>query len=81
MAFKKKSYGRGMSKLQRSNAAHERLRDKNGYGYVKGDMVRGSKYLYHGSVCSEQTRLGRVLTPKEKSAEFSKAREKMKRQF
>lgn len=74
MAFKKKGRGKKLSKLERSNRAHERLRKmhddlskKTNWGnhYVKGD--------YHWLVKNEQSTLGRILTKNEKRALFEKA--------
>lgn len=76
MAFKKKSSGRGMSKLQRSNAAHERISNKNGYGYVQGDYDSTVKYRYHRDVIYEQSKLKRVLSKNEKKSIYSDAKDK-----
>ena len=77
----KKGFGRGMTKLQRSNAAHERLRDKHKVGYFKRDATSATKYVYHGNVGLEQKRLGRILTPSEKKDEYENARELSRRRL
>ena len=74
MAFKKKSRGKKLSKLERSNRAHERLRKmhldlskKTNWGnhYEKSD--------YHWLVKNEQSKCGRILTKNEKRGLFEKA--------
>lgn len=75
MSFKKNRPGKRMTKLQRSNAAHQRLRDKHKTGFFKRDPNSIVKYIYHGNVGLEQKRLGRVLSLSEKKDEYANARE------
>ena len=73
MAFKKKSRGKKLSKLERSNRAHDRLAKKHLKDWqTTRDKKYWKKNQCHWGCCHQQLKLGRILTKAEKRSLFEK---------
>ena len=72
MAFKKKSRGKKLSKLERSNRAHDRLAKKHLENWkTTRNKTFWVKNQYHWGCCHEQKKLDRLLTKAEKVSLFN----------